>query len=211
VSGAGDHRVKIWKFSSSSNWNCVKTLKFTFDIRALCVVGDRLIIGEYSNSIYEYDIRNWEQTRSVDDVRGPIFDFVLFENRLYLASWNYSVEVYDAQTLTKVGMFEGHTSMLNSLTLDSDHKMLFSAGADKTIIQWNITKSAKEFEMKGHSGAIHSLLYLSKENVLVSVSEDGTVGIWSEGKCVQSVSLGFVAKKIIELHSNALLVVGELF
>jgi hypothetical protein len=35
-----------------------------------------------------------EQVMVKDDVRGPMFAMVCFEELIFMASWNYSIEVY---------------------------------------------------------------------------------------------------------------------
>lgn len=75
----------------------------------------------------------------------------------------------------------GHRGIIRCLALSADEKYLASAGADKTVIVWDIESEKKVVEFTGHENWIVALGFgpSSGTTLLASGDYDGTVKIWN--------------------------------
>lgn len=75
----------------------------------------------------------------------------------------------------------GHRGIIRCLALSADEKYLASAGADKTVIVWDVESEKKVLEFTGHENWIVALGFgpSSGTTLLASGDYDGTVRIWN--------------------------------
>jgi WD40 repeat protein len=75
----------------------------------------------------------------------------------------------------------GHRGMIRCLALSTDEKYLASAGADKTVIVWDVELRKKVLTFTGHENWIVALEFgpVSETPLLASGGYDGTVRVWN--------------------------------
>jgi WD40 repeat protein len=73
----------------------------------------------------------------------------------------------------------GHRALVRTLALSSDGKLLASAGADKTIIVWDLTAEKQIRSLSGHDDWVFSLAFSRNKEFLASGSYDGIVKVWN--------------------------------
>lgn len=81
----------------------------------------------------------------------------------------------------RITIQSGHQGMIRCLALSADEKYLASAGADKTIIVWDVESEKKVLAFTGHENWIVALEFgpSSEPTLLASGDYDGTVKIWN--------------------------------
>lgn len=72
----------------------------------------------------------------------------------------------------------GHRAMIKALAVSPDNKFLASAGADNTIIIWDMVSRKQTLYLAGHTEWIFALAF-SPDGRLASGSYDGIVKIWN--------------------------------
>lgn len=72
----------------------------------------------------------------------------------------------------------GHRAIIKVFALSHDHRLLASAGADNTIIIWDVAARKQMLYLAGHTEWIFALAF-SPDGRLASGSYDGTVKIWN--------------------------------
>lgn len=72
----------------------------------------------------------------------------------------------------------GHRGMVKALAVNPEGTMLASAGADRTIIVWDLVSRKEMYTLTGHEGWIFALAF-SKDGRLASGSYDGAVKVWN--------------------------------
>jgi F-box/WD-40 domain protein 7 len=65
-----------------------------------------------------------------------VYCLTLYGNKLFSASWDKTIRVWDADTHEHLATLEGHTHYVMCLTLHGNK--LFSGSWDKTIRVWNV-------------------------------------------------------------------------
>jgi WD40 repeat protein len=72
----------------------------------------------------------------------------------------------------------GHTGAVQALIFTPNSQMLISAGRDRTIRLWDMSRGKLESTLTGHAGAILSLALDSEGKLLASGGDEAQVRIW---------------------------------
>ena len=72
-------------------------------------------------------------------------------------------------------MLAGHGDAVFALAFGKDANMLASAGADKSIIVWDVTKGTKTSTLTDHGAAVHALAFMSDGKTLISAGAEPTI------------------------------------
>ncbi|XP_076801476.1 uncharacterized protein LOC143445945 isoform X2 [Clavelina lepadiformis] len=80
--------------------------------------------------------------------------------KLYAASWDESVSVFDCLTRKSEKQLTGHKDTVSDLSVDA--KYIVTCSHDGTIRVWNIITHHCERVLKCHKGAVHCLTYANK-------------------------------------------------
>lgn len=98
----------------------------------------------------------------------------------------------EAHAQPQITIQSGHRGMIRCLALSRDEKYLASAGADKTVIVWDVESEKKVLAFTGHENWIVALEFSpnSKTTLLASGDYDGSVKIWNvqAGKLEQEIT-----------------------
>lgn len=82
-----------------------------------------------------------------------------------------------------VRTLEAHTSMVHSVTISPDGKIIASGGSDKTIKLWELQSGKLLRQLgrwfSGHSGIVDTLAFSHDGEILASGSWDETIKLWS--------------------------------
>jgi len=97
--------------------------------------------------------------------------------RLYSASADKTIRVWDTATRRCVKVLEGHERPVLSLALSPTH--LFSGSYDATVRVWCLRTLRRVAVLEGHSDAVRALALAPLHNRLYSASYDGTLRAWS--------------------------------
>jgi len=89
-------------------------------------------------------------------------------------------------TLVLAGELKGHGGWVTAIaTTTEEHDMVLSASRDKSLIQWNLTRSAEDGKfgvprrrLKGHSHYVQDVAISSDGQFALSGSWDGTLRLW---------------------------------
>lgn len=122
---------------------------------------------------------------------------------VYTASADGCIRVWErddnARRHTLVSTLEKHNSTVNALALNSDGRVLFSGGCDRSILVWEKKNGAESMvfaeALWGHTGAI--LCLINVDDLFASGSSDRTVRIWQRGK-----DSGYHCMTVMEGHEK---------
>jgi hypothetical protein len=97
--------------------------------------------------------------------------------RLASASWDQTVQVWDAASGQKLLTFQGHTSGVLGVAFSPDGRRLASAGWDNTVRVWDAASGQELLSLKGHTGPVHGVAYSPDGRRLASAGGDQTVRV----------------------------------
>eukprot|EP00660_Eupelagonema_oceanica_P018841 gene18841-18238_t len=76
--------------------------------------------------------------------------------RVYSASGDQTVRVWDAETGAEVRRLEGHTGVVKSAAVSPDGRRVYSASSDKTVRVWDAETGAEVRRLEGHTDTVWS-------------------------------------------------------
>jgi WD40 repeat protein/serine/threonine protein kinase len=98
--------------------------------------------------------------------------------RLASASFDHTVQVWDAASGTRLLTYTGHTDTVNSIAWSPDGTRLASASADGTVQVWDATSGVHLRTYHGHLSPVNSVAWSPDGTRLASASDDLRVQVW---------------------------------
>ena len=97
-------------------------------------------------------------------------------------------ELFGCSTIGTMGLirtFEGHSDMVESMSLSADGRYALSGSYDKTLKLWNVNTGECLRTFEGHSGRVRSVSLSANGKYAISGSNDKTMKLWelSSGQC----------------------------
>ncbi len=75
--------------------------------------------------------------------------------------------------------FEGHSGQVSQVAISPDGRRAVSAGADSTVIVWNVEARQMLGRLEGHTDAVTAVQFAPDGRSVVSGSRDGTLIVWN--------------------------------
>jgi len=97
--------------------------------------------------------------------------------RLASASWDRTVQVWDASSESPLLTYKGHTSAVTSVAWSPDGKRLASASVDHTVQVWDVSSEHTLLTYQGHTAQVWSVAWSPDGKHLASASDDKTVQV----------------------------------
>jgi eukaryotic-like serine/threonine-protein kinase len=98
--------------------------------------------------------------------------------RIASASFDKTVQVWDATTGGNAYTYNGHASPVYAVAWSPNGKHIASASFDKTVQVWDATSGGHGYTYHGHAGAVYAVAWSPDGKRIASASADGTVGVW---------------------------------
>lgn len=153
---------------------------FNSTIASMASSGKYLFTGGESNSILVWDLRQSKIILALTGHEGVVTCLLKHDGSLYSGSEDNTIIRWD-DTFHIVRIFRrtftmpGHTGPIRAIA--ATQNVLFSAGDDKMIKQWQIDSGRIMDTFEGHSGKINALVFHNSS--LFSASNDGSVLVWN--------------------------------
>ena len=122
-----ERHLLLWVFKQKRLHHMEKGKYDALDESAVKGMFERLFFGTY---------------KCLDKMEGHtnrVWCLTLYGNKLFSASWDNTIRVWDADTHEHLATLEGHTNDVGCLTLYGNK--LFSGSRDNTIRVWNVKES----------------------------------------------------------------------
>jgi WD40 repeat protein len=126
-------------------------------------------------------------------------------SRLYSASHDHTIIVWDAKTYLWFHTFSAHTNGVFTLALSVNEDFLFSGSADMTIKVWDLKTYRCTATLTGHEASISCLLFSKKTSLLLSGSYDGMMKVWAIDRPTEPLQTFQIHDDVVrdlQIHDN---------
>lgn len=108
---------------------------------------------------------------------------------LAIADTDGAIHLWNAQTLQRLFICQGHSSRVWSIEFSSNGELFASGSEDHTIRLWDVQTGACLKCLQGHDHWVTSVAFHRQDDVLVSGSHDGTIKFWNvyTGQCFNTL------------------------
>lgn len=99
-------------------------------------------------------------------------------NSLVSGGYDRLVKLYDVETQTVIGTFEGHRSSISSISFNARGNMIITGSKDSTIRFWDIISGLCIKTISSHLGEVTSVETNRSGNLMLSSSKDNSNRLW---------------------------------
>ena len=186
ISSSADNTVRFWNLL---NGNQIKILTSSSYLAAISSDGRVLVSGSQDKSPLEHPNIEF---REIADAFGAFPDSFSYGD---LSAITINIRVWDLPNATLSKTFKVsttgtgsnrlddsqilHTSLVLSLVISPNGKILISGSEDKTIRLWSLPDGNHIKTLRGHTEAVCCLKMSPEGQILVSSSYDKTIRLWS--------------------------------
>lgn len=180
ASCGADRKIKLWNVDTGE---CLKTLQKHEDIVCSVVFtpdGQTLISGSSDRTVRLWDVQTGECLKILQGHADSVWSVALAMERSAV-SFGVSEAKPKALASTKeIGMPQENYS--------SDHPLLASGSADRTIKLWDISIGQVVRTLQGHSYGVSTVVFSADGQTLISKDVGQTIKLWNTqtGQCLRT-------------------------
>ena len=178
VSGSGDGMIIVWDVESGgtvlgpikTGHDCVEAVIYSPDTTKIATAGNisvKIWVAETGNLLSTikcyYSVHSLAWTSD--------------EKKLISAS-GFAIWIFDTATWQNIGILEGHTSIVNTLSLFQNDRLLASGSFDKTARLWNLDTNLPVGSPLQHQAGIGRVAISADGKLLVTGCYDGNAYVW---------------------------------
>ncbi|PKO13191.1 MAG: hypothetical protein CVU39_20040 [Chloroflexi bacterium HGW-Chloroflexi-10] len=212
-----------WDVESGSLLNSIQTNRL---IKTLAISSDslRLVTGDSSNQVIEWDLQQGTPLQVLDGHSQPILSLDLSSDgqMVITGGGDNTVKLWNLRNIPSIKLEPGHAAAIASIAFTSDGKRVLTTSMDKTIKIWDSKSLKNQLILQGHTEKVNQVAITSDGLRAVSASDDNTLRVWNmiNGACqlilqghkvgVNSIAITPDDKKVVSASSDCTLRVWDL-
>jgi WD40 repeat protein len=179
ASGSWDGTARVWDVNTGETILTIKTghqwarvVMYSPDSSKLATGGDR------ENAVKIWDAKTGELLNTLKHYHW-VDKLAWTSDGKKLISGEYGlIRIFDTTTWQQIAILEGHTNIVNAISLSQNNRLLASVSWDKTTRLWNLDTNLQVGPSLQHEEGLCSAALPPAGKVLVTVCEDGNVYTW---------------------------------
>ncbi|KAM3128076.1 hypothetical protein pb186bvf_019839 [Paramecium bursaria] len=141
-----------------------------------------VIAGGTDGSLYKWIYGNQTLTRHT--IHSKWINMIIRiqnTNQILTASYDFTCKRIDVTTMTLIGTFTGHTSIVTSVQFFNSTTAI-SVGNDKTVRIWDFNSMTQlDTLITNHTANVNGAIYFKSLQYIVTASVDKSIMIWNYG------------------------------
>lgn len=155
ATGSYDSTIKIWNIETGEE---IRTLVgHDSGVRALMFDERKLISGSLDHTLKIWNWRTGECLSTLPGHTGGVICLHFNDNLLASGSVDTTIKIWNFADKSCYAL-KGHTDWVNSVRIDSDSRMVFSASDDQTVRMWDLDTRACVRVFEGHVGHVQQVI-----------------------------------------------------
>jgi WD40 repeat protein len=136
--------------------------------------------------------------------RGPDYRIEFWQVILLLAGVRVGYSFWKRATIKSLDILRSHRGKVYGLAFSPDGKRLASAGADRTVLLWDVPASQVWATLRGHRGRVYATAFHPDGQTLASIGADRQLRLWdpATGEARSNVRIGRVLAYALAFHPD---------
>ena len=182
---AGDREVMFWELPSGK---CLQESPSGF-ANSVCLSGDgRCLFLANRNCVTIRDLASGQVLQILEHSCEVSSLCLSSDSRYVLSGSGGTLNLWDVATARCLRSFEGHSSLVDSVSLSSGGRYALSGDAKGNLKLWDVATARCVRSIEGHSGRVASVCLSGDDRYGLSGSFDSTVKLWelTSGQCLRT-------------------------
>jgi WD40 repeat protein/class 3 adenylate cyclase len=177
---AAQSSVPVWDLSTGTVVTILEGHEKQVTAVEFAPSGGTMVTASDDETLRTWDTETWEQ-QGVLEVGGEFGAYGLAfspDGRWLLAgiSLEWTVTIFDAATMERVGELEGHTDYIQDVAFLGDGSVVTASGDGAKV--WNLETREETMTLLGHTGPVNNVAVSPDGEVIATAGFDGTVKLW---------------------------------
>ncbi|MBI3110480.1 MAG: WD40 repeat domain-containing protein [Ignavibacteriales bacterium] len=170
ILSVGDSTLRIWNVNSEKELNVLRFDSAPFRI-VISPDESTAYIGFHDGAVRAFSTGTWEEIGLFKCAEG-IQEMALSPDGTLLAAFcGKNIEVWDAKTLKRKALLQGHEKSGYGISFSADNSYIISGSYDQTFKLWNLTTGACTLTYHGYEDIIYSSKFVSANEIFLSSSQ----------------------------------------
>lgn len=214
ISVSYDGSLRLWKRDGtpekviefpSARQNIIFSVNFSPD-------GEKFVVGTRSGWVYVYDSTG-QQLQALEH-HASVHTALFSTDGRYIFSGgkDYLIKVWDVASSKMIRQLQGHTGVVEDLSVSRNGRWLASASSDGNVGVWDLSEVADLSKAKtsvqmlrGHEDRVYGVSFNQNSTLLVSGSADNSIKLWKNTNPEENPAAWVLSSKqeaLSTAHSN---------
>ena len=177
-SSGGDGVVALWDMQDPENGKMVA--KIPNSVYALCFYAARnlLVIGQNFEGIHLVDVDSKEKIASLKLLKSAIFDIKVFEELIFVAFGDGTLQVLDLKTLQTVKVVKPTDKSARTIAIHEKERHLAVGYSDHKVRIYALNDWQLLYTVEAHQNSVFTVRYDPEGRYLISGGRDAHLKVW---------------------------------